>query len=229
MSESGVDPDPSTTLTTSTATDTGSSTDVVDGSSEDGSTSDYVCECPPNVPIEFGDALERGFTPADAIAEFDGAALAFEWIGYPEQAPTTLHLGVAYAGGVVEQGPGGSDNCGFISSPCPDGIVMEVTLELSTDDGWLIWSVPAELTGVLGDSFGAALSVQADANVGESSGSLAMQPLFDEDEPVTVETLHFSAGRYELDGEVQTAASLVGSLTDDGGILDLGATPSPFR
>ncbi|MBC8072864.1 MAG: hypothetical protein IAG13_31370 [Deltaproteobacteria bacterium] len=226
LSESGVDPDPSTTLTTSATTDTGSTTDVVDTSSEGDSAEG--CGCPPNVPIEFDDMLERGFTPAEAIAEFDDATLAFEWIGYPEQPPTTLHLDVEYTGGAVAQGPGGSDGCMFLSGPCHDGVVMEVTLSLSTADGWLIWTTPAELTGVVGErGYYVELSLAAYADVGASTGSLAEQPLVVEGMPVTIEALRFDAVRFELDGRFATGVWLMGSLADDVGFHELGSTPEP--
>ncbi len=220
-----VGPDPSTTIATTTTTDTTTSTTEVDSSSDGGeSTTDpFECGCPPNVPIGLDDELERGYTPADALAQFDDRTLMFEWLAYGDQPNTTLHLDVEYTGGAIAQGPGGSDGCQFLSFPCDDGVVMDVVLTVSTDDGWVIWTSPAQIHGVVGVELGVSTEYVA---LGENTGSLAMQQAYDNEMPRTVTTFSLAARRSGFDDET-TSAELGGFVSEGGGYyLLLGATPS---
>jgi hypothetical protein len=220
-----VDPDPSTTVMTTSPTSS-SSEGGVDTSTEGGSTTDpFECSCPPNVPIEFEDELERGFTPAQALAIFDDTSYDFYWTAYDGQPMTTLHLEVAYLGGPVAQGPGGSDGCQFISGPCDDGVVMDVELRVSTDDGWLIWTTPAQLVGVVdGDLSLRVPGVATDGN----TGSLPMQPLHDaEGTALTLSALDFWCTRSSFGERPYTDITFAGHTVETDDFVFLGSTAPP--
>jgi len=225
IADSTVDPDPSTTIATTSPTSDATTSTTSDTSGDESSSGDpFECGCPPNVPIEFDDVLQRGFTPAEAIAQFDDAVLELEWLAYGEQPNTMLHVDVSYTGGAVEQGPGGSDGCLFLSAPCDEGLVMDVVLTVSTDDGWVIWTTPAQLTGIVGGE----LSVSSEyVSPGENTGSLATHQAYDRGLPRTVEAIAIGVSRFSFFDEWYTGAELSSRVAEDNGYyLQLATTPA---
>lgn len=158
-------PESSTTIEPTTST-TSTSAD------ESSSTGEFECGCPEDTPIGLDDELPDGETAAELLARFDAISLPLTWFAYGD-ATTTVHIDVEYRGGAITLGPGGEDGCLFLSSPCNDGVEMEVVLVATTDDGWLALEVPAQLRG-----YGTTASIESnDAPLADNTGTLAMQPL----------------------------------------------------
>jgi hypothetical protein len=69
-----------------------------------------------------------------------------EWVAF-EGSPiaTTLHVHPEYEGGAVMNGPGGTDGCGFLSFPCDEAFVLEVRVDLVSDDGMVMGSTARTL------------------------------------------------------------------------------------
>jgi hypothetical protein len=169
---------------------TGSST-TGDGA-ESSTTDAFTCGCPDDTPIDFETELRAGFTPADALAVFQGLALPLEWTAYEGNPETVLHIDAAYVGGAVVEGPGGTDGCLFLSVPCTEGVSMEVQLTLLTDDGALDMTVPALLMGTPDGN----IEVTTDrSDIGGNAGTLASWPLLVRGRPFVIAELRVGASR----------------------------------
>lgn len=77
-------------------------------------------------------------------------SMPFDWLAF-EDSPTetTLHLELAYEGGVVMDGPGGGDACGFLQIPCDPELTVDVRIDVTTDDGRVMGSLPGQLVAAL--------------------------------------------------------------------------------
>lgn len=166
--------DGSTTTTSPADGTTGSSTT---GDEVEGSTTDpFACGCPDDTPVELDTQLGAGFTPAEALAVFQGLELPLRWVAYEGMSETVVHVDAAYVGGFVGEGPGGEDGCAFLSAPCNDGVAMDVELTFVTDDGALDITVPARITG----NIGGILYADSDhLGIRANAGTLASWPLLD--------------------------------------------------
>lgn len=191
--------------TTTDATTSGTTTSA----DESSSSGEFECGCPDDMPIGLDDELPDGRTPAEVLAEFTALNLPLEWFAYGD-ATTMVHIDVTYEGGELTVGPGGEDGCQFLSSPCSDGVQMDVRLVATTDDGWLSLDVPARLGGYTGTT---ALSVEY-IPIADNAGTLAMQPLQIAGTEFTVDSLHLgiepsrstkSGVRGNIGAEVSTA------------------------
>lgn len=174
-----------------------STSSLADGTTVDGaesSTTDpFTCGCPDDTPIDFETELRAGFTPADALAVFQGLALPLQWQPYEGMPETILHIDAAYVGGAVAEGPGGDNGCAFLSAPCNEGVLMEVELTLLTDDGALDSTVPALLMGTPDGS----IEVTTDRyEIGDDAGTLASWPLLVRGRPFVIAELQVHAGRF---------------------------------
>lgn len=196
------------------------SDDTTTGGSSSTTTGDpFECGCPDDVVIDFQTPLERGFTPADALAVFDGLVFpAFAWVAYEGAPETVLHVEVTYQGGMVLQGPGGDDGCAFLTVPCDDGILMDVVVHITSDDGWLDWTLDGRIDGVPGENFHlwTPQPVAAATNV----GTLAEHQAFSSGEPVSFDGLVVDVAPYYPRGTIWL--NLIG-VDDDVGYIDLGA------
>lgn len=206
--------DPSDSTDASTAGDSAGSSDGASSSSGD----PFECGCPEDVVIDFETPLERGFTPAEALAvvadlDFPG----FVWIAHEGAPETILHLDVSYEGGVVRQGPGGSDGCLFLSAACDDGLIMDVVVHLTSDDGWLDWTADARLEGVLGESL--RLWTPMPVDVGTNLGTLADHPPLMGNTPVTLDGLTLDVYPY---GRPQMVWLALYGVEADIGFIELG-------
>lgn len=151
------------------ATTEGTTTPSVEESS---STGEYTCGCPEDAPIGLDDELPTGGTPAEILARFAAISLPLEWHAY-DDVVTTVHLEAAYDGGMITVGPGGSSGCLFLDVPCLEGMRMEVSLTVTTDDGWLSFETTARISGTAEEALleGALTAIESNA------GTLVMQPL----------------------------------------------------
>jgi hypothetical protein len=179
---------------------------------------DYVCECPPDRPVDIDTPLCRGFTAAEVVAALQDVAIPFDWKGYVAARRTTLRLDAAYVGGSILEGAGGDAHCSFINWPCPEGVTMDLELTLWTDDGWLQLTLPAQFSGV--PAWDTAMTTSWVA-VADNAGTLATQPLELEGTPVVLEQVAFSSNSFANLG----GAVYVHGLTTDGDALTLGASP----
>jgi hypothetical protein len=212
-SSSGVLDGPATTTAPVDET-TSSSTTAADA---EGSTTEFECGCPPDVPIDFDTELPAGFTPAEALAVFQDRELSMFWIAYEGMPETVLHVDAAYVGGSVAQGPGGEDGCNFLSAPCSDGVIMEVELTVLTDDGALAWTVPATLRGNP-EGF---ITVGTDPqDIAGNAGTLASWQAFDRGRPFVPVELVVSASRFQND-----SGAAVEGWSAEGDIVVLGDAP----
>lgn len=170
---------------------TGAST-TGDGA-ESSTTDSFMCGCPDDTPIDFETELRAGFTPAEALAVFQGLALPLQWTAYEGNPETVLHIDAAYVGGAVLEGPGGTDGCLFLSSPCTEGVSMEVQLTLLTDDGALDTTVPAQLVGTPDGTIAVMTDRYA---IGVDAGTLASWPLLVRGGPFVIAELQVGASRF---------------------------------
>lgn len=141
---------------TGAAVDGGSSTTAADseGSSGAGSSSSTstsgsssgtagdsdptMCGCDPSIEVPYEEVVDGGYSAADIVALLESDQAGFEWIAF-EDSPTqtTLHVQIAYAGGMISHGPEGDDGCPFFNAECPNTLRLGVVVSLSTDDGIL--------------------------------------------------------------------------------------------
>jgi hypothetical protein len=184
--------DVTTAAPESTTTDaTTSSTTSVDESSSSGDP--FECGCPDDTPIGLDHELPDGETVAELLAHFGSLTLPMAWIAYGD-ATTTVHFEVEYRGGALTLGPGGDNGCAFLSSPCNDGVQMEVVLVATTDDGWLSLEVPAQLRG-----HGTSAAVEtSDIPIADNAGTLAMQPVQLGGKELYVDSLSVNIERTEM-------------------------------
>jgi hypothetical protein len=141
-------------------------------------------DCPLGSPVDLDTELCRGFTPEDAIAKFDRVAFPLIWASYTDSPSTVLRLDVAYVGGGILEGPGGPAGAAGLGPwwICEDGVMMEVEVTLTSDDGWLQWTMPMLITGVLGED----LVMSGFAAIDGNAGTLASQPLVVDGEEVAL-------------------------------------------
>lgn len=186
------------------ATTEGTTTTSVEESS---STGDFTCGCPEDMPIGLDDELPAGGTPAEILAQFAAISLPLEWHAY-DDVTTTVHLEVAYDGGQLTVGPGGTSGCGFLDAPCNEGVQMDVVLTATTDDGWLSFETAARITGTAEN----ALLESAFTAIESNAGTLAMQPLQIGANDLRVDSLHVFA-YHETSRDPATYGAVVGLVS----------------
>lgn len=172
-----------TSSSSSSPADTGSTSAV----GEDSSTGECIgCTY---VPITFDTELARGFTPAEALAVFQGVTTPLRWTAYEGAPETVLHIDAAYVGGAVGEGPPDEYQCtNFLNVPCPRDLSMEIEITLHTDDGALDWTAAAVLQGIVGDGVSLRVSI-SDQDIGTNAGTLVDWPLTLNGAPFVLEQL----------------------------------------
>jgi hypothetical protein len=211
-------PESTDTAITDTTADESTSSTTTMSNEDDSETDPFECGCPEDTPIGLEDELPDGETVAELLARFATLDTPLVWIAY-DSASTMVHFQVEYRGGAIALGPGGEDGCLFLSSPCNDGVQMEVVVVATTEDGWLSTEFPAELSGY-GEN---ARLFSEGVEIGANAGTLAMQPLEIGGEAATVESLrmymeHTVLSESGLRGEVigsVSSAQCGGSCNDE--------------
>jgi hypothetical protein len=154
----------------------------------------YECGCPPSIEIGFDEELGRGLSAADALAAYGDRQLPWVWVAF-DGSPigTTLHLHPEYEGGSVINGPGGTDGCAFLSIPCAEAFIIEVGLDLVSDDGMVMGSMPATLRiALLEDGEIDYTTLQGhDTPVEALGGMLATTPVVDPRGPFELQSVSF--------------------------------------
>lgn len=182
---------PATTSSTSSTSADGGSTSTTGDDAEGSTTGEPICGCP-DTPITFETELQAGFTPAEALAPFQGAAVPLQWVAYEGMPETVLHVEAAYVGGAVGEGPGGSDECvSFMEILCSDGVTIEVELTLLSDDGAIDTTVPAQVQGTPDQGF----RIYVDSvDIATNAGALASWPLLVRGRPFELADLSYYVG-----------------------------------
>ena len=163
-----------------------------------------TCECPPSTPVELDQVLCQNFTPHEALFEFDDVSMSIPWLAIEGAPETVLRLEAEYVGGpIFEMHEGVSYDAPWLFD-CPQGVFMEVEFTISTDDGRLQWTVPTVLVGVAPND----IDTQAMGPMTDNLGTLAMQPLIYEGEPIEIESLGIWA--YHLLGNSELSVVIFG-------------------
>lgn len=152
----------------------------------------------------------RDLDPHDVIENLVLSAMSVIE-GAPE---AVLRLEAEYVGGAIVEMHEGLTDGGFGLVDCPRGVFMEVELTISTDDGWLLWTVAADLVGAAPD----AMSTIVRGPMTDNLGTLATQPLIYAGEQLDVESLEFWASN--LSGGPELSVALYGN-TSEGGYYQL--------
>lgn len=147
---------------------------------------------------------------------FDDVSMAIPWLAIEGAPETVLRLEAEYVGGPIfelHEGVSGSPSEPF---DCLQGVIVEVELTISTDDGRLRWTVPTDLVGVAPDD----MYARAMGPMTDNLGSLAIQPLMYEGAPIEIESLGFWATF--LVGSSELSVVIYG-YTSSGGEYQLAA------
>ena len=183
--------------------DTGDSDDSSDGEDP------YACGCEDTVEIGADDPIE-GHTASSIVAALTTPNIAWEWLEF-EDSPTqtTLHFSVVLGDGPVLHGPGGSDGCNFLSSPCDNALLVPVAVTLTTDDGIIAGTIDGTLDVDL-DDYEMVVALDAEATPADLGGTFAERAVPGVEGEVTGIALRMG---WSLDGE-WTDAFLGGDAAD---------------